>query len=152
MARTIERYTEEELAALLLLVKENASAAEPLSVADLAEHAERRMPGRTADALKQRIFKIQREAATIRPRNVSVKKLAKAAAKAGQVSNVPKSPSRKAKPVRRTRVAEAAPQEKPHTKPAALASSLNDGLLLTLPNGATVSGRAAQIAEFARQL
>lgn len=155
MARTIERYTDEELAVLAKLVKENAAAAQPLSVADLATHAEGQLSGRTADALKQRIFKIQREASTIRPRKVSVKKLAKAGAKAAPAHKAAAHTAKptvhfakaKEKPVRR-----AAPQAKPYTKPSAPAAATNDGLLLTLPNGATVSGRAAQIAEFARQM
>lgn len=154
MARTIERYTDEELAVLAKLVKENAAAAQPLSVADLATRAEAQLQSRTADALKQRIFKIQREATTIRPRKVSVKKLAKAGAKAATTRKAAAHTAKptvhfakKGKPVRR-----AAPQAKPYTKPSAPAAAANDGLLLTLPTGATVSGRAAQIAEFVRQM
>lgn len=145
MAR-LERYNDEEIATLQRLVKENAAAITPLTVAELASVAEGHLAGRTADAIKQRIFKMQREGS---------KPTRKAATKKPAPSKASAAPARK-----RTVQKVAKPQppvRRPNGHaPTAVANShspkLPEGLILTLPGGAQVTGRPSQIAELVKQL
>lgn len=157
MAR-LERYSDAEVASLEKLVKENAKQITPLSVAELAVVAEGKLPGRTADALKQRIFKMQREASrpqrAARPAKKAARKIPKpkVAVRAAKKGRFLKDPPRTIAP-RRNSILRAAPSIAPTPLVAPTSSTEpTSDLTLTLPNGARVVGRPAQIAEFARSL
>jgi len=153
MAR-MERYSADELKILAVYVKENPGVA----VADLAVGATTVLPGRTADALKQRIFKMQREAtASKKPRAVAVKKAAKVAvpkvvAKVGAKLGVrkPAAPARKPAP-RKESTIRTMPVHPPQPA-AADAVEVPNELLLTLPNGAKITGTPFQLAQLVRSL
>jgi hypothetical protein len=162
MPRTIERYTDGELETLSKLVQANTRASTPLSVAELAVAAENQLPGRTADALKQRIFKMQREGSPIKHKKVAVKKLAQAPVQAKPKAGTAGRPAAKTPRAKHIAKDEAAPVSTlaprrngilRNAHPALpVSSSSSDALTLTLPGGATVLGRPAQIAELLGQL
>lgn len=141
MAR-LERYNDDEIATLLKLVKENSASSAPLSVAELASVAESHLVGRSADAIKQRIFKMQREGT--KPKRVAAKKPAAHAA--------PRRPAKPTKPKPTTPTPDRKPARNGHTNGTTARKPLPEGLILTLPGGAQVTGRPSQIAELVKQL
>lgn len=153
MAR-LERYSDEEVAVLKQIVKDNAAQAKPLAVAELAAAAEKKMPGRSADALKQRIFKMLREARSMRrPTKKVAQKIPKpkatvrvAAKKKGRIV---KDPPRTRVPARKAPPQGGLESAAVHI-PTPVAAP--EGVVLHLPNGARVQGSPAQIAEIARSL
>lgn len=151
MAR-MERYSDEEVAKLEKLVGENATKGTPLSVAELAVVAEGKLAGRTADALKQRIFKMQREhTAASRPtKKVARNKIPKP--KAEVRAAAPKGKFIKDPPRTRTPRRNGILRSIPTPELATFAKSMSDSVTLILPDGRSISGHPARVAEFVRSL